>query len=325
MRGKTTIMQKIRFIKCFFLYFLTNLNFLANAQDISYKTPQNLIKISTKQQKYALILEKQNHVLSVYKQTENNLFETVKTYLAITGKKDGDKKYTGDARTPEGVYFITKKMNKEHLASKYGPGAFVLDYPNVFDLRLKKSGYGIWIHGIENNKRIESLTDTKGCVALQNEDWIDLQKYISIRETPLIITQKVSFFPSKEAHDLKNQQIMSFIKSWKKSWEESNLDQYIDFYSNTFTSNTFNKKSWYEMKKSIANSQRDKIEIELSDINIYSFDNEVVISFLQKYVSSNKSDYGKKFLYLKDENGNYKIESEKFYKENTVPQESHST
>lgn len=303
---------KMTLSKILFLHFALFFSTELCAQSLASKIPQNLIQIDD-QNKYALVLEKQNHILSIYRQTENNLFEVVKTYLAMTGKKEGDKQAIGDARTPEGVYFITKKLAKEHLASKYGPGAFVLDYPNVFDTRSKKSGYGIWIHGIDENKKIESLTDTKGCVALQNEDLIDIQKYISIHGTPIIISQSLAYFSSKQDLESKKEDLLHFLELWRQSWEKSDLDQYISFYSNTFKSKHHNKNSWFWLKKSIASSHKDSIHIELSNISIYRFKDEIVISFDQKYTSPGKNDFGRKFLYLREADQNYKIEEEKFY------------
>lgn len=308
-------MRKITFFSTLFFnsFILHSVHIHAQEQPM-VKFPQNLIQLSHSEPSYALLLDKQTHILSVYRQREDNSFDVVKTYLAITGKKDGDKQHTGDARTPEGVYFITKKITKEHLADKYGPGAFVLDYPNIFDLQMKKSGYGIWIHGVESNKKIESLMDTKGCVALQNEDWIDLQKYISIYKTPIIITHNVSFFPSAEELESKRNTLIDFVQSWKTAWEKSELDKYIGFYSDTFKSNHLDKNSWYEMKKNLAESRKEKIQIELSDISFYSFHDQIITSFYQKYTSETKNDFGRKILYLKEENGIYKIESEKFIK-----------
>ncbi len=43
----------------------------------------------------------------------------------------GDKKTEGDLRTPIGVYDLVKKIS--NVDEFYGPLAFVISYPNIYD------------------------------------------------------------------------------------------------------------------------------------------------------------------------------------------------
>lgn len=280
------------------------------------KIPAALISLGRKTSNYALIVEKMLHKLTVYKATPFGDYEIVKTYQAITGKNPGDKKFVGDKRTPEGVYFITGKITGSKLPPKYGPGALTLDYPNIFDQRLSKTGYGIWIHGVEDDTRVFKPFDTDGCVALRNQDWLDLEKYITPLETPVVITNEMSFLASNEGLVAIKNQVVKLLESWRQSWELSDMEAYQTFYSESFHTEGKNKNQWLNYKNSIASNRKGKINIELSDPKIVAFGDQLFVSFLQRYESPEKIDFGRKFLYFKKENSEIKIISEKWYEEN---------
>ena len=282
----------------------------------SSKIPASFISLGRQPSAYALIVEKLQHKLSVYRANQFGEYEVVKTYQAVTGKKQGDKQSSGDKRTPEGIYFITGKIEGEKLPAKYGPGALTLDYPNIFDQRLSKTGYGIWIHGVEDDTRIDKAFDTDGCVALKNQDWLDLEKYISPLETPVIITKEMVLLDSSKKLEEQKVAITTMLESWKNSWENSELDSYLNFYSDSFNTLGKNKKQWLQLKSNLSSFRKGKINIEISDPKILSFEDQIFVSFLQRYKSPEKDDFGRKFLYLKKENNEYKIISEKWVEEN---------
>ncbi|MBR4422611.1 MAG: hypothetical protein IKS68_00150, partial [Mailhella sp.] len=57
----------------------------------------------------------------------------VKAYPSIHGKVEGDKQVQGDLKTPEGIYFVTRKITQQLDFMEYGPHAFALNYPNPVD------------------------------------------------------------------------------------------------------------------------------------------------------------------------------------------------
>ncbi|KAB8027743.1 L,D-transpeptidase family protein [Fluviispira multicolorata] len=293
-------------------------NIFMNEEIISPHTtqlPTALISLGNEPISYALIVEKLQHKLSVYKSSSKGDYELIKAYRAITGKKQGDKKFTGDKRTPEGIYFITGKINGNKLPPKYGPGAFILDYPNIYDQRLSKTGYGIWIHGVEDDSRADKPFDTDGCIALKNKDWLELEQYIFPFDTPVIITKEMKVAISHQDIHEQKEKIMKLIEDWRLSWKDSELEKYNSFYSNSFNSSGKDKRQWLDMKKNISSIRNRKISIEISEPKILAFENQVLVSFFQKYQSQGKEDFGRKFLYFQLEDSNYKIVSEKWFNE----------
>ncbi|MFT5728507.1 MAG: murein L,D-transpeptidase YafK [Desulforhopalus sp.] len=89
------------------------------------------------------------------------------TFTCATGENPRTKKISGDAKTPEGVYFITE-ISQDNEITVFGSRAFHLDYPNVFfDKYDGNNGDGIFIHG--TNKTLIPYS-TNGCITLNNYD-----------------------------------------------------------------------------------------------------------------------------------------------------------
>ena len=114
---------------------------------------------------------------------------TIKEYIIDLGFDPvGHKYFKGDGKTPEGLYYISKKStNSDFYIS------LQISYPNKWDIRNakffnKNAGDYIMIHGqpnISKNKKI--IKDwTNGCIALTNEDVKEIYHYVSIN-TPIYI------------------------------------------------------------------------------------------------------------------------------------------
>ena len=281
--------------------------------------PSAFISLGNRQPTYGIVVEKNKHRLTVFELQENGNYSAIKSYQAITGKEMGDKKYSGDNRTPEGIYFVVGQKQSDELAkrwgksaSKYGPRAFVLDYPNIFDKRSHKTGFGIWIHGVDKETRILTPFDTEGCVALTNKDVLDVSNYISTWETPVVIVDQMQPASVSYIQD-EREKVLNMLETWRKSWESSDINTYTGFYSNNFYSLGKTKTQWQNFKKSLAKLRRNDIRVQISEPKILAFKNQLLVEFLQKYSAKGKEDFGRKFLYLHQEGSEFKIIAEKWY------------
>lgn len=266
---------------------------------------------------YAILVEKENHRLNLFRIEENN-FYLIKQYSAVTGKKRGNKIEAGDKKTPEGIYFTTQtRTNNELLkiygkiATKYGPKAFVLNYPNIFDTQEKKTGSGIWIHGVDSDARVSKAFDTEGCVALSNMDVTEISDYIDHFNTPIVIVDDANTENIKEIFG-QTDKYLAWLEEWRKSWETLDFVKYESYYSDRFESNHKDKEKWVEFKKHIS-EQNQNITISIENPKVIEFKNQLVIMFKQRYSSSLTNDTGRKFLYLQKEANEYKILAEDFY------------
>lgn len=109
----------------------------------------------------------------------------IKTFTCATGENRGTKKVSGDAKTPEGVYFITEVFQDNEI-TVFGSRAFHLDYPNIFDEYAGHNGDGIFIHG--TNKKLIPYS-TNGCITLNNDDLEKLAPYLTVKTIPIIVVE----------------------------------------------------------------------------------------------------------------------------------------
>lgn len=104
--------------------------------------------------------------------------------IDLGGNPVGHKIAEGDKRTPEGVYYLGNKWDRN---SDWDPGSkyyksFWISYPNAVDKIIAseknvKPGVGVMVHGTPSN-RINAKDWTNGCIALQNKDMDTLFKYV---------------------------------------------------------------------------------------------------------------------------------------------------
>ncbi len=147
------------------------------------------IRRSRKDQSAAIIVDKFEHKCYLY-----NKGKIIAEYTAEFGPNwIGDKNYSGDKATPEGKYFITKKLGqKETIYYK----ALLLNYPNEEDIiRFKEAqkngaippgrniGNLIEIHG--NGGKGINWTD--GCVALENNHMDEIFKFVNVGNPVIIV------------------------------------------------------------------------------------------------------------------------------------------
>ena len=93
--------------------------------------PKDLVQM-TDQQPYAVMVDISQSRLYLFA-NDNGVPKLIKDYYASSGKAGADKQVSGDNKTPVGVYFVTKRIPASRLPSKYGAGAFPLNYPNSWD------------------------------------------------------------------------------------------------------------------------------------------------------------------------------------------------
>jgi len=279
-------------------------------------TPSNIINMSPlepiEKTSYALLMDKSSYTLTLYERT-NGSINKVKAYHAIFGKNIGDKFYQGDSRTPEGIYFIHEIKDEKELLPKYGKKALVLNYPNPMDRLNGKTGLGIWIHSVDDPQRLQLLNDTRGCVAISNQNIIELSAIVELQSTPVIIVNKPEYINEKT--QLSQQAyFLNLLEKWKTAWINNNIEEYIAFYSDSFYSSAkkMNKKEWRAYKANLGTIYKN-INVEIDNINIYNFSSYTAILFKQKYTSPNIQDTGKKIIYLEKTPDSYKIISESWF------------
>ena len=239
-------------------------------------------------------------------------------YYASVGKNGALKVREGDQKTPVGVYFMTGRIMPDKLPDFFGAGALPLNYPNEWDMRLGRTGYGIWIHGVPSNTYSRAPKASDGCIAVSNPDLQYLWQQISADETPVIIADGIQWVDRAKI-DARRRELMTALKDWEADWESLDFDRYARHYDDAFVGEGLNRSSWLSKKRRI-NSLKNFIDVSLSDVSAFSYpgeDDMLVVTFNQDYRSSNFSDKARKRQYWKRGNdGRWRIlfESEaRFY------------
>jgi murein L,D-transpeptidase YafK len=113
--------------------------------------------------------------------------EMIKAYRIRLGFNPlGDKKISGDGKTPEGKYYIDRKNPKSQFFLSLG-----ISYPNKGDLAEAKSlgkpaGGDIFLHGEDKKFHFFNRDWTAGCIALRNKDIREIYSVVEIG-TPIFI------------------------------------------------------------------------------------------------------------------------------------------
>jgi len=274
--------------------------------------PRQILALGKSVKKALLIDKKANRMYVFSRQELGGLFEEVTDYYITTGKLVGDKSAKGDLRTPEGVYFVTSWISPDKLPSKYGIGAFPVNYPNELDKHNGKTGYGIWLHGTDKGYYSRPPRDSEGCVVLTNIDLESLKSEIIPGLTPVVITDKVEWI-DYAAWKKERETILQSVEDWRVDWESMNVNKYLSHYSESFWSASHNLKSWSARKHLLARSKTFQT-VNLSDMSVLVYPKKstdekeiAVVRLRQNYKSNNFNSEMYKRLYLTKKDNSWKI------------------
>ncbi len=163
-------------------------------------------------------------------------------YLSV-GLRGVGKERSGDRRTPLGVYFLTEELDTRRLNPKYGAAAFVMDYPNTWDRRLDRTGHGIWLHGVHPDTPIRPPLDTDGCLALPNDQLLDLRPSLTMHSTPVIVTRQIEW-TEPEALQADRQALHESLQHWQSALRAGDLYAYMSLYHDDFEARGMSKREW---------------------------------------------------------------------------------
>jgi hypothetical protein len=88
---------------------------------------------------------------------------------------------------------VNNRIPGPKLPDFYGTGALPLSYPNEWDKRNGRSGYGIWLHGTPSDNFSRPPLSSDGCVVLANPDLQNLYSTAEVGKTVVVISQHVQF------------------------------------------------------------------------------------------------------------------------------------
>lgn len=256
------------------------------------RIPNSLIQLSD-QQKYAIVVDLKASRLFLF-QNRDGVPHLYKDFYVTIGKNGIGKIIEGDQKTPTGVYFVTGQIDSEKLPDLYGDGAFPINYPNAWDVRHKRTGYGIWLHGTPSNTYTRPPRDSNGCVIVSNEDFRTISQYIEVDETPVVLADHIEWIEKKQWLS-QRQNYQDFIEQWRVDWESRDADRYLSHYSKQYAGLGNDYQSWVDYKRRVNPSKR-YIKVKLSKTSIFLYPGKedlMVVTFEQDYSSD---DFRRRFI-----------------------------
>ena len=187
--------------------------------------------LKTANQPYVVFVSLPANRLFLFKRDEQGNLQLEQDFYITIGKKGAGKQREGDRRTPLGIYHIVDFIEDKRLPELYGVGALPLNYPNIWDKHLKRTGSGIWLHGVPRETYTRAPLDSRGCVVLSNEG---MKRLIGDERLPLT-TPVIISSEELQASLLNPSEVMqleSELRAWLSdnspsvSWEEVSLFRY---------------------------------------------------------------------------------------------------
>ncbi len=275
--------------------------------DAADRVPEQLLRFASNQA-HAVFVDLARNRLFVFKNNGGDP-ELVADYYVSGGKNGTRKRRRGDRRTPLGVYFITEHLPGESLPDKYGPMAFPVDYPNAWDQRHGRTGSGIWLHGVSSDTYSRPPLDSDGCVALTNEQLIEVAPMLSIGTTPVIIGENLAW-ADRGSLVARKAGIEAAVEQWRSDWESGDVEAYLSHYADDFSAPGKSKKQWADYKRQVA-AGKTFVGVELQNLGVLGYPDEpdmVAVTFNQDYRSNNfNARANKRQFWRQDSDGQWRI------------------
>mgnify|MGYP000250504441 CR=1 FL=1 len=240
----------------------------------------------------------------------DGVLEIARHHYAAIGRNGSGKEIEGDLRTPIGIYRITAWMEDRALPELYGAGALPVSYPNAWDRLHRRTGHGIWLHGVPRDTYTRAPRSSEGCVTMANDDLMRLQPDVRIGETPVIFSNELSW-RTPVAAALEQREWLDRLEGWRARWAAVDTEGYLGYYHSEFTAPGMNRTAFARHKRWV-NAGKTFIEIDIDPPDIFRYPGAdaptVMARFRMHYRSNNfESSSIKLQFWRQDADGQWKI------------------
>lgn len=276
------------------------------AQQSAQRTPEYLWQLDG-EYRHAIVVDTGRSRLYLYRNDQGTPRYVADFYVTI-GKNGIGKEKEGDKRTPLGVYFTSKPLQRK-LPDFYGSGAIPLNYPNEWDRHQGKNGHGIWLHGTPTDTYSRAPRASDGCIVLSNQDLEFLKPMLKDGKIPVIIARNAEL-ASDTLLSAQQQALMREIEDWRSAWQTQDTERYLGYYSSRFFTRTHDFDRWAAEKRR-KQAGKTPAEITLSNISVFRYPSDqqdmAVVTFEQDFKAAHLDDRMKKRQYWVLENKRWKI------------------
>jgi murein L,D-transpeptidase YafK len=234
-------------------------------------------------------------------------------YYVSYGAQGAGKQREGDLRTPIGVYFTVEHIPGQRLPDRYGWGAFTLNYPNFRDRHLRRTGYGIWLHGNPTGSFSRPPQDSEGCVTLHNDDLAALAPWLQAGRVPVLLLPRLHWVaPADQAAAA--DELLATLEAWRADWERLDMPRYLQHYSKDFRNRRYTDLHMWQQEKIRVHARKTQARISLTQVNAFRYPDPdspqdlVLVTFQQDYWSDNFASLtDKQQLWQREADGQWRI------------------
>lgn len=256
----------------------------------------------------AILVDKRHQRMILY--TNNGHWQETAQWPCSTGRNDGPKQVEGDGKTPEGIYFATRNVTQPYIAARYGARALPLDYPSRIDRHYRRGGSAIWLHGTD---RPLIANNSNGCVVLQNEHIEQVAQYIQLKQTPIIIVDRLTWWTEQKAQ-ITARKILSAVEQWQTAMMQGSYLEFSRWYSSQSRPGMRWWQQWCRQRKSHFGIAMRPVSI-LRKRSLYRSNDAFVMTFDHLLaVQSQEVRVGLRKLYLNLDNGRVRIIGDTYQK-----------
>ncbi|HEY8252472.1 MAG TPA: L,D-transpeptidase family protein [Burkholderiales bacterium] len=259
------------------------------------------------EQKHVLMVDSRRSRLYVFG-NDKGTPRLVADYYVTLGKNGIEKTREGDQKTPVGVYHVTANLPRKKLTDFYGAGAFPINYPNEWDRRQGRGGYGIWLHGVPSDVYSRPPRASDGCIVLANPDLESVGRHVQVGLTPVIIADEIEWSDAATIA-AERAALAGAFEQWRADWQSRDTERYLAHYSSRFAAPGQDLAAWAEHKRKVNGAKR-WIKVGVSRVAMFRYPRErdfVVVTFNQDYRSDGLSNVMRKRQYWVKEGAQWKI------------------
>jgi len=259
------------------------------------------------EQKHVLMVDSRRSRLYVFG-NDGGTPRLVADYYVTLGKNGIEKTREGDQKTPVGVYHVTANLPRKKLTDFYGAGAFPINYPNEWDRRQGRGGYGIWLHGVPSDVYSRPPRASDGCIVLANPDLESVGRHVQVGLTPVIIADEIEWSDAATIA-AERAALAGAFEQWRADWQSRDTERYLAHYSSRFAAPGQDLAAWSEHKRKVNGAKR-WIKVGVSRVAMFRYPRErdfVVVTFNQDYRSDGLSNVMRKRQYWVKEGAQWKI------------------
>jgi len=259
------------------------------------RVPAKLVKVSL-ENTAVLYVDLPAARLHVFRQIHGELQRLADFYVTV-GRQGYGKEREGDLKTPVGVYRINGYIPGSQLEARYGSGALTTNYPNPLDQQLRRTGYGIWLHGTEPGWINRAPRASEGCITLSNADFGNLYRLLGgADELPIIIDDTPDWISPAELQRLRTN-LLAIVHDGPQLASQQQVEP-----SSAAITVGLAKTSRHNMPEARPKSGG----LEFTEIFIYPGPKTQLVTRATKFKGSGKTDIVEQY-WVKEDNGQWRI------------------